>query len=180
MSLEKHVMRQRAILTIFGGLPGTGKTTLARMLANELGAVYVRIDTIEQALRNSQVLAGPVDDAGYRVAYEIAADNLRLGRTVIADSVNPLQITRDAWRAVAIGTDAKVIEIEVVCSDSIEHRRRVESRQADIPGLSLPHWQEICARDYHPWNRAHIVIDTANTSVDQSLIALRSMVSSTN
>jgi predicted kinase len=119
-----------------------------------------------------------MDDAGYRVAYMIASDNLRLGRTVIADSVNPLQITRDAWRAVAVGIEAKVIEIEVICSNTTEHRRRVESRHTDIPGLSLPTWQEVAAREYHPWDRARIVIDTADTSVDQSLCALRSMVSS--
>jgi predicted kinase len=36
-----------AILIIFGGLPGTGETTLARALAEQLGAVFLRIDTIE-------------------------------------------------------------------------------------------------------------------------------------
>ena len=169
-------MSHSATLVIFGGLPGTGKTTLARMLAHDLGALYLRIDTIEQALRNSRVLAGPVEDAGYRVAYAVATDNLRRGRTVVTDSVNPLRITRDAWRAVAAGSDARVIEIEVVCSDDAEHRRRVESRHTDIPGLSLPTWQEVCEREYHPWDRARIVIDTANTSVDKTLSALRSKI----
>ena len=31
--------------------------------------------------------------AGYRVAYAIAEENLRLGRTVIADSVNPIKLS---------------------------------------------------------------------------------------
>src|SRR5438034_7561356 len=43
----------------------------------------------------------PVNDTGYRVAYAIAEDNLRLGRTVISDSVNPIQLSRDAWIDVA-------------------------------------------------------------------------------
>jgi cytidylate kinase len=37
------------MLIIFGGLPGTGKTAIAQQLARELGAVYLRIDSMEQA-----------------------------------------------------------------------------------------------------------------------------------
>ena len=39
------------MLIIFSGLPGSGKSTIARALAQQLGAVYLRIDTIEQAIR---------------------------------------------------------------------------------------------------------------------------------
>jgi predicted kinase len=173
-------MNDMAALIIFGGLPGTGKTTLARMLAEQLGALYLRVDTIEQALRNSQALNGAVYDAGYRVAYAIAAENVRLGRTIIADSVNPLQITRDAWRAVAAGLDAKIFEIEVVCSDAAEHRLRVESRAPDIPGLPMPSWDDVTARKYQNWDRAHFVVDTSGTTVDRALREIKSALQSTN
>ena len=38
------------MLIIFGGLPGVGKTSIARALAQKIGAVHLRIDTIEQAI----------------------------------------------------------------------------------------------------------------------------------
>ena len=38
------------MLIIFGGLPGTGKTTIAKQLAKTVEAVYLRVDTIEQSL----------------------------------------------------------------------------------------------------------------------------------
>jgi predicted kinase len=41
---------------VFGGLPGTGRTAIARGVARELNAVYVRIDSIEQAIRASGTL----------------------------------------------------------------------------------------------------------------------------
>lgn len=86
------------MLYIFGGLPAAGKSTLSLRLSHHLRAVHVRIDTIEQAMRDAgAALHGP---EGYSVAYALAGDNLRLGHTVVADSVNPLKITRDAWRDV--------------------------------------------------------------------------------
>lgn len=57
-----------ANLIIFGGLPGVGKTTIARELARQLAATHVRVDSIEQAIRDSGTLTQPLDEAGYRVA----------------------------------------------------------------------------------------------------------------
>jgi predicted kinase len=66
------------VLIIFGGLPGTGKSSIARELAGRLRAVHLRIDTIEQAIRSSGVLTGDLGPAGYVAAYRLAVDNLRL------------------------------------------------------------------------------------------------------
>lgn len=164
------------MLIVFGGLPGTGKTTIARELARRLGAVHVRIDSIEQALREHGMAGRPMDDTGYGVAYAVAADNLCIGRTVIADSVNPLALTRDAWVAVAKRTGARVVEIEVICSDANEHRKRAEARRLGIPGLKPPTWEEIVSREYEPWNRERIVVDTARQSIEQSVHFLREAI----
>jgi predicted kinase len=56
------------MLLILGGLPGTGKTTIARELARKLRAVHVRIDSIEQAL-HSGLICDVMNDAGYRAGY---------------------------------------------------------------------------------------------------------------
>ena len=158
------------MLYIFGGLPGTGKTVLSRELARQRRAVHLRIDTIEQALRSAgHMLRGP---EGYRVAYEIAADNLRLGQAVVADSVNPLPVTREAWLTVAQRCGVPWVEIELICSDRAEHRRRVESRSSDVPGLRLPSWTEVVEREYAAWDRPHVVVDTAGQTVEESVAVL--------
>ena len=162
-----------AALIVFGGLPATGKTTLARAIAQEMAATYLRVDTIEQALRSSGAIAGDVGPAGYVVAYALAESNLKVGGNVVADSVNPIAITRDAWRRVADEASASVVEIEVICSDPVEHRRRVETRTVDVAGLVLPTWQEVVDRDYEPWNRQRILIDTAKRSLADTLTGLR-------
>ena len=161
------------MLLILGGLPGVGKTAIATALAQAVGAVHLRIDSIEQALRNSDVaISGP---EGYVVAYAIAEDNLRLGHTVIADSVNPVEVTRAAWREVAHRAGKRCIEVEIACSNEGEHRRRVESRSADIAGHRLPTWQQVCDRNYEPWD-AGVVIDTAGQNIQASVSALRKLL----
>jgi predicted kinase len=170
----------RPILIIFAGLPATGKTAIARELARRLSAVYLRLDSIEQAIRASRTengaLNAPIYDEGYRAAYALADDNLRLGRTVVADSVNPLEITRDAWLTVARRANTPPLEVEVICSDPKEHQRRVESRVTDIPGLKLPTWRDVQAREYHPWTRDRVQIDTAILTVEESVAKLQELI----
>lgn len=156
------------MLIVFCGLPGTGKTTLAQALAHELGAAYLRIDTIEHAIWNSDA-SRTVGETGYRVAYALAEDNLRLGRIVVADSVNPLRITRDAWRNVAKRAGVTSVDVVVRCSDQAEHRRRVETRKTEFDVT----WQDVLDRKFEPWDLEHVVIDTAGQTVEQSLAAMQ-------
>ena len=154
------------MLIVFGGLPGSGKSSIARELARQTGALWLRIDSIEQGIRGSGIITGSVDDAGYQAAYAVAEDNLRLGRDVIGDSVNGWKVTRDAWRGAGARTGAQGIEVETICSNLEEHRRRVETRDHEVPGLILPNWEAVLSRDYEPWDSDHLTIDTAGHSIE--------------
>jgi len=165
------------MLVVLSGLPGVGKTAIARELAVAMGAVHVRIDSIEQALRNEGL---KVEGEGYSVAYALAEDNLRLGRIVVADCVNPLPLTRNEWRSVADRAGVRAVDVEVVCSDADEHKRRVESRSPDIVGHRPPTWSEVVERDYRAWDGERIIIDTARLDVEQGVRTILSAVLSTD
>lgn len=157
------------MLIILAGLPGSGKTTLAKALSRRLGAVHVRVDTIEQNIRNAGLEPGP---AGYMVAYAVAEDNLSLGHIVVADSVNSLTITRRAWRAVAERQGVPSAEIWVRCLDKAEHRRRVDTRVTDVPGLVKPGWASTEARIFEDWETDPLIIDTAGRTPDEIVVDL--------
>ena len=163
------------MLIVLGGLPGVGKTSIARAFSRAVSAVHVRIDSIERAIRASGVTVVSMDDAGYRAAYAVAEDNLRLGHIVVADSVNPLPVTRIAWQEIARSAGVPLIEVEIVCSDKPEHRRRIEDRLTDGPEVG-PTWEEVVARDYRAWSSTTCVIDTATRTVDQAVADLRAAV----
>ena len=148
-----------ATLYIFAGLPGSGKTTLSKLLARRIGAAHLRIDTIEQALR--ELCAVDVEAEGYRLAYRVASDILNIGVSVVADSCNPIELTRREWEQVALDVGARYLNIEVICSDTQEHRRRVETRTSTVPGLQMPTWHEVQSREYHDWTVGRIVLDTS-------------------
>ena len=156
-------------LIVFGGLPGVGKSTVARAVARELGAVWLRIDRIEQALADSGELPVRPQASGYLVGYGLAGDQLDLGRTVVADCVNPLKITRDAWKAVGDRHGRWTLEVELVCSSPDEHRTRVETRTVDIDRLVPPDWAGVTGREYDEWDRDRLVIDTATSRVEDSV-----------
>jgi len=164
--------RSKPVLYIFAGLPGSGKTTLAQALAIRTGATYLRIDTVEQSLRELCNLK--VEGEGYEISYRIAADNLRLNRSVIADSCNPIRLTRMIWQEVAEQESASFLNIEVICSDVEEHQHRVEEREVSIEGLVLPTWEQVLTREYHPWEVAPTIIDTAGMTVERSIEELLS------
>lgn len=154
-------------LISFSGLPGVGKTTLARELAKQIKGVHLRVDSVEAAMKNSVLKIHPAEDAGYLVLASLAKDNLLLGLDVIVDTVNPAEITRKMWTEAASGAKADLINVEVICEDIRVHRERVENRTNDIEGLVVPSWEKVVARRIEPWMKDCLTVDTSKLSVSE-------------
>lgn len=147
-------------LVEFSGLPGTGKSTLARRLADRTRAVWLRVDEIEAAMRRNGLPPEHTGLAAYGVAHDVAGSHLRRGLTVIVDAVNPVAEARDAWRDLARASAARHVVIETRCPDVAEHRRRVDHRPNDLPGWTYPGWGEVRDREYEPRADDRLVVDT--------------------
>jgi len=151
---------KKPVLFIFSGLAGSGKSTLAQNISKIFCAVYLRIDTIENVLIE-QCKFNLQGGEGYSLAQKIIDDNLKIGNNVVSDQCNPWKTTRLEFNNVAIKNNCKYMNIEIICSDNEEHKKRIENR-------GHPQWEEINKWGYEQWNDERIIIDTANKTIEDS------------
>jgi predicted kinase len=167
-----------SVLVVVCGLPATGKSTVASALAEQTKTPYLRVDRIEQAIVAWSSLAHPVGPVGYAVAHQLAAEQLALGLDVVVECVNPVAVTRNGWVETGAAVGAAVVEVELICSDAAEHRRRVQTRVSDVDGLTKPAWTEVLRREYEPWSRPHLILDTATMPVERVVARIAAKVES--
>lgn len=167
-----------AVLVCMSGLPGVGKSTIAKALAEQTGALHLRLDEMEAAMQQSHMKCDDLADGGYAAAQAVARSALAQGFDVLAVCVNPMQLTRRAWQKASQGHPH--IDVLLSCSDVALHRHRIESRENDIDGHCLPTWQAVQARTFDPFPQADIELDTSQLTVAEAVQRLRAAMSAAN
>jgi predicted kinase len=150
-------------LVVLSGLPGSGKSMLAEGISRSLSIPVFSVDPIEAAMWRSGLAKAHTGIAAYEVAIALADEHLRLGHSVIADAVNPVEAPRAAWRSLAAKHRADLKIIECVCTDEAVHRRRVETRLRAIDGMPEVPWERVLQRraEYQAWADTRLILDTS-------------------
>jgi predicted kinase len=150
-------------LIVLSGLPGSGKSTVADGLSRALSAPVFSVDPIEASMWRGGLAMAQTGIAAYEVAIALAEEHLRLGHSVIADAVNPVEAPRAAWRNLARKYRADLKIIECVCADETIHRQRIEARVRAIDGMPEVTWARVLQRhaEFEPWMDARLVLDTS-------------------
>lgn len=150
------------------GLPGAGKSTLAAAIADVVPVVSLRVDAIEAAMWKYGIPPEQSGTAAYSIMHAVAGPHLRRGQTVVADAVSGVDAARTGWVATAETFGSELRVIEVVCPDAVEHRRRVERRSNDLPGFTLPTWQQVerVSQEYEPRNDDRLTVDSTRPLAD--------------
>ena len=159
-------------LIVVSGLPGSGKSTIAEGVSRALSLPVFSIDPVEAAMWRGGLPKQSTGIAAYEVAIALADEHLRLGHSVIADAVNPVEAPRAAWRNLAAKYRADLKIIECVCADEAVHRRRIEARVRNIEGMQEVTWARVLERraEYQPWTDARLILDTS-IDAPETLIA---------
>jgi predicted kinase len=123
------------VLHLMVGLPASGKSTLARQMAAELG---VMVFTPDEWIR---LLGGGPDDQDLRarveaLQWEMAQRMLSLGLSVILENGFWTREERDRYRRTAAGLGASV-QLHYLEADLDELKRRVARRNEALPSYAL-------------------------------------------
>lgn len=151
-------------LIVMSGLPGSGKSTLAEAVGARLGLSVFSVDPIESAILKSGITRSfETGLAAYLVAATLAANQFKLGHSVIIDAANIEDEAKEVWYALAKRTAAKLVIVEVINSDKALHKLRIDNRVRGLYGFEEISWERVEARRkvYTDWREPFLTINTA-------------------
>ncbi len=153
-------------LILFSGLPGCGKTTLARYTAQQFKIPLFAKDRFQRVLRDKVAHATAID--GYWVMMDQAAEQLSLGLSVILDAVFPKHGFRDIVRQMVSEYEARFRPVCCYFSDETLWRSRLANRVHQyVPDWEPVGWDKILQiRDeYEDWNQEECLHLDAKSSI---------------
>ncbi|HEY8453773.1 MAG: AAA family ATPase [Micromonosporaceae bacterium] len=163
----RHLRAGEVVLILVGGLPGTGKSTLAGRLADRLGAVLLRSDRLRKELSGmapETSAAAPYGEGIYspewteRTYRELLARAERLlghGESVIIDASWTRDVHRRAAAETAARTHSRLVQLrceaapEVVAARLRDRARDVSDADERIAAAMAAHAD--------PWPQAHTI-----------------------
>ncbi len=195
MDLERRVRRHfelahfhtlafhQPLCLLVGGLSGTGKSTLARSLATELGATLVRSDEVRKELVGlapsarqptpraaagfeAGIYSPDVTEATYAALGGRAAELLGAGATVVLDATFSKREERRAMQKVARDTGARFVHFECQAPPEVAARRMAErARDGRDASDAGPEIQAAQKAAYEPTTDA-VRLDATGTPED--------------
>ncbi len=180
----RHLRRARPAVVLVGGLPGTGKSTLATALAAETGWSLLRSDEIRRELQPAARSSMPRHSSGpgtgryspeavgsvYEELLGRARRLLEHGDPVILDASWIDAAQRAAARRIAQDTRSELVELCCTCDDSVAAARIRERETTGDDSEATPQVRELMARKMDVWPSA--------TPIDSSVDGAAKVVSS--
>lgn len=167
----RHLRRSRRVLVLVGGLPGTGKSTLASGLSDATGWSLLRSDELRRIIEDSgdETYAPAAVTAVYESLVRQARDLLQEGRGVIIDASWISEKHRSLAARAAADTGSEFVQLCCTCTEAVAVSR-IQARRAHGVDLSeaTPQVRHLLARRADPWPEA-TVVDTSHLTPAESL-----------
>jgi predicted kinase len=159
------------LLIAMAGLPGSGKSTLSRVLAAELDALRWDKDEVRQMLfpAGSVVHDRALNDFCMEMLYTAAAEAFRRGVRVVILDGRPYRETAQRLRAAQVAKSCDALMLFVECTAPLDVLRS----RVGFPGHIAPdrdeHLLERMEREWQPIREDHLSVETGSRTVEQAL-----------
>jgi aminoglycoside phosphotransferase family enzyme/predicted kinase len=180
----------RPLVVVVGGIAGTGKTTLARALADAFGAEHLRTDAVRREMFGGKPHAAEIDEGIYdqEGRGRVYDDLFRRAATLHSDRISAVldgtfSTAKLLRQAKALASDPRSIwlAIECVCPAELA-RQRIRHRLSlgRDPSDARPEVHEVQQQRWEPWpsDVTHIRVDTTQPlqeQVQQVVVQLKAL-----
>ncbi len=121
-------MTEALFLLQMAGLPGSGKSALARLIGRCAGAVVIDKDVLKTASLKAGAEESVAGGTAYEAFFALADHLLGQGHSVILDSPSSYKTIPEKGSAIAADRQAPYYFIECLCPDRDELARRLKGR----------------------------------------------------
>jgi predicted kinase len=145
------------------GLPGAGKSYLARMLASRIDADYVNSDGIRKTMFANRTYSDREKLSVYDEMLAQARHSIRQGKSLVLDATFYKDAIRQKFMNAA-GDNVLFIEVK---ADETVIKKRLEQRRTDSEA-DFRVYQNIRSQ-FEPMTEPHLILSSANDNVDEML-----------
>lgn len=157
------VQQEAASLVVVCGLPGVGKSTVARRVADLIDAEVLRTDVVRKELFDDPEYTGEETATVYDELLSRAEDRLVDGDRVVLDATFRTREQREAARDLADRLDCGFRVVHVDCEEAVVERRIAEREGVSDADFAV-HQQ--LRETFEPLEVAHVAVDNSGSEAE--------------
>lgn len=153
-------------MIIVSGLPGSGKSFFASLLAQKIGARYLNSDRVRREIDARGEYAFEDKLIVYEEMARRASDAIRQGNTVVVDATFYLEEMRNLFVTLAKLLHEKVCFIEIVAPEDLIKERLSQPRLDSEADYSV---YKLVRSQYERIKDDHLLLASGNDNVEDML-----------